>query len=413
MKTFNYKCKVPKFKYYFRHPVEQILFFDIETTGLSPKASSLYMIGVMFYNKEDNNWHLIQFFADNYKSEADMINSFLDILENYNYLYHFNGKTFDIPYILNKCDKHGISPSEHSDKILNDKNGIYSIDILAYIRPVKKMLNLSKANQTALERWLGIVRDDKFDGGKLIPIYTEYMQKKILTPAKADELEKILLLHNYEDIENMLNIASIMSYNDISALSPISDDETIFNEYSKQFYISDITIDEDGMLNILCTVDELIFPKKVETNIPFPKSSSEVYQETDNLQLTFENNTVLLKVPILSGILYNYITNYKDYYYFSDKDIALHKSVAAYMNKSHRKKATAATCYTKKQGYFIPSLHPIKSNKSDTDNCFIKYKLALRDKISFYQIETIPDLETANDNNSFWKNYVCMQLKNL
>ncbi|MDY5179793.1 MAG: hypothetical protein SPH87_01005, partial [Butyribacter sp.] len=87
--------------------------------------------------------------------------------------------------------------------------------------------------------------------------------------------------------------------------------------------------------------------------------------------------------------------------------------VAAYMNKSHRKKATAATCYTKKQGYFIPSLHPIKNNKSDTDNCFIKYKLALRDKISFYQIETIPDLETANDNNSFWKNYVCMQLKNL
>lgn len=413
MKTFNYKCKVPKFKYYFRHPVEQILFFDIETTGLSPKASSLYMIGIMFYNKEDNNWHLIQFFADNYKSEADMINSFLDILENYNYLYHFNGKTFDIPYILNKCDKHGISPSEHSDKILNDKNGIYSIDILAYIRPVKKMLNLSKANQTALERWLGIVRDDKFDGGKLIPIYTEYMQKKILAPSKAEDLEKILLLHNYEDIENMLNIASIMSYNDISALSPISDDETIFNEYSKQFYISDITIDEDGMLNILCTVDELIFPKKVDINIPFPKSSSKVYQETDNLQLTFENNTVLLKVPILSGILYNYIKNYKDYYYFSDKDIALHKSVAAYMNKSHRKKATAATCYTKKQGYFIPSLHPIKNNKSDTDNCFIKYKLALRDKISFYQIETIPDLETANDNNSFWKNYVCMQLTNL
>ena len=287
MKTFNYKCKVPKFKYYFRHPVEQILFFDIETTGLSPKASSLYMIGVMFYNKEDNNWHLIQFFADNYKIEADMINSFLDILENYNYLYHFNGKTFDIPYILNKCDKHGISPSEHSDKILNDKSGIYSIDILAYIRPVKKMLNLSKANQTALERWLGIVRDDKFDGGKLIPIYTEYMQKKILAPSKAEELEKILLLHNYEDIENMLNIASIMSYNDISALSPISDDETIFNEYSKQFYISDITIDEDGMLNILCTVDELIFPKKVETNIPFPKSNSEVYQETDNLKLIF------------------------------------------------------------------------------------------------------------------------------
>ncbi len=105
------------------------------------------------------------------------------------------------------------------------------------------------------------------------------------------------------------------------------------------------------MLNILCTVDELIFPKKVDINIPFPKSSSKVYQETDNLQLTFENNTVLLKVPILSGILYNYIKNYKDYYYFSDKDIALHKSVAAYMNKSN-KKGNRRNMLHKKAGIF-------------------------------------------------------------
>lgn len=410
MKIFNYICKTPKFKYFFRHPIEDILFFDIETTGLSPKASSLYMIGVMFFDKSDDKWHLTQFFADNYKSEADMINSFLDILENYAFLYHFNGKTFDIPYILNKCSKHNISLSEHSDKILNDKDSLYSIDILAGIRPVKKMLNIEKANQTALERWLGIIRDDKFDGGKLIPVYAEYMQKKILAPKKADELEKILLLHNYEDIENMLNVASIMSYNDISAISSISADETIFNEYSKQFQISDITIDDDGMLNILCTIDELIFPKKIETIVAFPESASDEYQGTDDMQLIFENNTILLKVPILSGVLYNFIKNYKDYYYFSDKDAALHKSVAAYMDKTHRKKATASTCYTKKQGYFIPTLGKCKKNRTDTDSNFIEYKLTLRDKISFYQIEVVPDLETANKSNGFWKNYVCMQL---
>lgn len=66
-----------------------------------------------------------------------------------------------------------------------------------------------------------------------------------------------------------------------------------------------------------------------------------------------------------------------------------------------------------KAGIFYSVTASDKNNKSDADNCFIKYKLALRDKISFYQIETIPDPETANDNNSFWKNYVCIQLTKL
>ena len=81
------------------------------------------------------------------------------------------------------------------------------------------------------------------------------------------------------------------------------------------------------------------------------------------------------------------------------------------MDKKYRKKATATTCYTKKQGYFIPTLKTCKKNKADTDNIFTEYKLSLRDKISFYNIDTIPTLETANKSNGFWKNYVCMQLR--
>ena len=55
MKVFDYICKSPKFKYFFKHPTDNILFFDIETTGLSPNASSLYMIGVMFFDNSDGN----------------------------------------------------------------------------------------------------------------------------------------------------------------------------------------------------------------------------------------------------------------------------------------------------------------------------------------------------------------------
>ncbi len=51
--------------YTFPQAKEEILFFDIETTGLSPKASSLYMAGVMFFDIKCNSWHIRQFFAHN------------------------------------------------------------------------------------------------------------------------------------------------------------------------------------------------------------------------------------------------------------------------------------------------------------------------------------------------------------
>ena len=165
MKTINYTIPNPEFTYKFSCPKEEILFFDIETTGLSAKSSSLYLIGVMFFDKDSGSWQLTQWFADNYKSEKLIIENFLSTLENYNYLYHFNGKTFDIPYVLTKCEKHDIQISEHCQHILSDTTLTYSFDILAYIRPLKKILNISKANQTALEQWLGIQREDEYDGG--------------------------------------------------------------------------------------------------------------------------------------------------------------------------------------------------------------------------------------------------------
>ena len=80
------------------------------------------------------SFRIRQFFADNYKSEPGIITSFLEILGNYKYLYHFNGKTFDIPYILNKCSKYGIKPDSHCLSVFSDTDSIYSIDLLVLVR---------------------------------------------------------------------------------------------------------------------------------------------------------------------------------------------------------------------------------------------------------------------------------------
>lgn len=50
MKTIKSTIKPPRSSFDFPQKMEDIAFFDIETTGLSPKASSLYLIGGMHYD---------------------------------------------------------------------------------------------------------------------------------------------------------------------------------------------------------------------------------------------------------------------------------------------------------------------------------------------------------------------------
>lgn len=381
MKTIKTTIPSPVFKYSFPYNICDIAFFDIETTGLSPKVSSLYLIGMMYYDESARSWTLIQWFADNYKSEAEIINSFFSLLSKYKYLYHFNGRTFDIPYVKNKCDKHKITIPSDIESIFDN-----SIDILASIRPLKKLLSLSKANQTALEHWLGIMRDDKYDGGQLISVYSEYMQKKIMAPEKSSELEKILLLHNHDDIAQMLNVCSIMSYYD-------------FLNSKTDIEILSAIIDENAMLQIKFT-SQYIFPKKVTLCKALPDSKSGLLSELC-ANLTFDSKQVTLSIPVLEGTLLYFIDNYKDYYYMESKDIAIHKSILSKEDKPLCKKAAASNCYTKKEGIFIPSITLRKINdKAHT------FYLVHKDKLCFYLLPEMP----FDTKDKFFAEYTALQI---
>jgi len=49
-----------------------------------------------------------------------------------------------------------------------------------------------------------------------------------------------------------------------------------------------------------------------------------------------------------------FYSNYKDYYYLPAEDVALHKSVASFVDKSHRVQACASNCYTRKYAAYLP-----------------------------------------------------------
>ena len=70
---------------------DKILFLDIETTGFTAKSSNLYMIGCAYH--ENDEWHTIQWLAENYDEEVMVLNAFLEYCLNYNFI-SFQRKPF-------------------------------------------------------------------------------------------------------------------------------------------------------------------------------------------------------------------------------------------------------------------------------------------------------------------------------
>lgn len=386
------------------HPLEQCIFFDIETTGLSPRASSLYLIGSLVYNPKNSRWEMTQWFANTYRDEAAMILQFLETLEQYTYLYHFNGKTFDIPYILQKCGKYHIELSEHNRSILQDTSGEYSIDLLTNIRPLKKKLGIPKAGQTDLERWLGCVREDTYSGGDLIPVYSQYMQDRLLHPEHAEELEHFLLLHNHDDMEGMLTVCRMLHYRHLFEVTPALE---------QQLQVTEIKIhssDEKAPSHIdIYFRHHAGLPKSVSvsTSYPVTKDADCTWTFPEKCHLELDADTGCLHVQMVSAELKYFLPNPKDYYYLPSEDQAVHKSIASFVEPSHRKKATSATCYIRKQGIFLPSLH---SHKEATETNILQevpvFAQTYRDKRCFYELPSSPE-----PKDPFWREYLIRELR--
>lgn len=297
-------------------PLEDILFLDIETTGFTAKNSTLYLIGVAFF--EQNCWHIRQWFAENASQEVEILKAFSDMASFYKYLFHFNGNNFDLPYLSQKCGQYEMPGSFDT---------FQGIDLYRRVSTCKSFLKLPNCKQKTIENYLDINRIDPFNGGELIGIYQDY----ITSPSESSR--EILLCHNFEDIRGMLQIIPILSYCDIFD-GRIRAKKVQANHY-KDF--GGKTRQELFMT--------LILP------VPLPKPISAY---ANDCYFKAEKDQGTLKVPIYEEELKYFYANYRDYYYLPAEDIALHKSIATFVGNEHRVAATAATCYTRKYSSFLP-----------------------------------------------------------
>lgn len=314
---------------------DDLLFFDIETTGFSGDYNQVYLIGCVFFHT--GTARFIQWFADTKESETEIIESFFAFSKNYRTLVHFNGDTFDIPFIEKRVHALGLP---HSFAHLT------SIDIYKKIKPYKKHLGLANLKQKSIEAFLGIERDDKYSGGQLIEVYEEYLR------TKDRYLLSLLLLHNEDDLKGMPKLLPILSYPD-------------FLEGSFQLTELKKAAGETPRIILSLTCAPGI-------TLPVPLSAS-----VPSYALRAMDNRLVLSIRLYEGTLKYYYPNYKDYYYLIYEDTAIHKSVGEYVDRDAKIKATKETCYTKKTGFFLPQAEPFWSpefkNTCKDKTCFFEF----------------------------------------
>lgn len=320
--------------------LEEILFFDIETTGLSPKNADIYMIGAAYY--EDGHFKLCQFMAQSQQEEIDILKQFSSFCKRFRGIIHFNGTRFDIPFVQNKLEKY-----ELDDVFVNMR----SLDIYQAIRPYKNQLGLSDCKQKTIESFLGIDRDDKYDGGKLISVYEKYKE------TKSQQLLDLLLLHNADDVRGMFKLLPMLLYNYFFALFKnmpkvsIRTDEELneadFSQYNLPLKAIKVQANYYNDFNGQ-QKKEVYFKLLMPCSLP----SSLAGNIHDCFFKTY-GNEVTLRVPLYESELKYFYANYKDYYYLPKEDMAIHKSLASFVDKNFRQKATPETCYTKKPGQYL------------------------------------------------------------
>ena len=149
-----------------RIPGPKPIFIDIETTGLSPERARVYLVGCL-HPLDDSRFQFLQWLSESPLEERKLLTEVSAYIQDFSPLVHFNGDRFDLPFLQQRADELGI-PAAFT--------GRDSFDIYLRAKKCRTLCALPNCKQKTIEAFLGIHREDQYDGGRLIPVYHEYVK---------------------------------------------------------------------------------------------------------------------------------------------------------------------------------------------------------------------------------------------
>ena len=188
-----------------------LLFFDLETTGLSGGAGTLaFLVGCGYF--EADGFHTRQFFLSGYEAERELLDALSAMTARFNGLVTFNGRTFDVPLIDTRYLFH---------RLESPFAGMPHFDMLHPARKLWRRRNIAQPSHR--DRWsggrpgdgascalgaleeaiLGVERFDDVPGFEIPSRYFKYLRTGDLGPLAA------VFEHNRLDLLSLAAITAI------------------------------------------------------------------------------------------------------------------------------------------------------------------------------------------------------------
>ena len=310
---------------------ESALLLNIETTGLRPSSSYVYMISAGYRVKEQ--FFYTAMLTGGRQEEAALLKALHELASSFSDVYCYGGNAFAFRFLSDRY-------AGYSDMTLFHPESL-QIDLQKRIRPLQRLLPLPNTKKAQVETFLSFHRAADRTGKELIPIYGAWERNRI------PEAKEVLLEHAETDIHSLSSIYRLTAYTDFL----------------------------DGCWDEIRTEqkeDSLLFT--VILRHPVPVSLS---YHTEQASVFLQEDQAMIRVPLLRGRLRYFLSPCRDYYYLPAEDTAVHKSVGQFVDKSMRVKAVPENCYVVREGVFVPVPAafpgPVFSHSYQTEPYYTQY----------------------------------------
>lgn len=169
-----------------------VSWLDIETTGLSPSTSHVTLVGCIL--PAAHGRELIQLFADAPEEEAEVLRSAFRVLEETAAVITFNGRRFDVPYLLRRSEACSVQMPRLFHRDLCDD--VHALD------PSRRLI--SDHRLQTLMRHFGLSRQDEHSGRDMVFAYRRWLQRHL------PEDRESIMDHNADDLLHLPELTDLL-----------------------------------------------------------------------------------------------------------------------------------------------------------------------------------------------------------
>jgi uncharacterized protein len=186
------------------------LFLDTETTGLGGSGVVPFLIGLGWFT--DEAFIVRQLFLSELVREEGQLHLLTEILNKFQMIISFNGRTYDLPLIAARYALNRQAPPTES---------LTHLDLL---QPVRWLWKYSMENcrlQTVEKEQLGLFREGDISGELIPGVYFDYLRRR--------DARKLAAIFHHNELDIVSMAATLIElYHQLEQTSPAKDPRTEF-----------------------------------------------------------------------------------------------------------------------------------------------------------------------------------------